>query len=162
MRFVSFLALPVRGSVMLKYLHFVRNSDTLLFLFGYLGECSCGGVDDKTADNDVVGNERMVLHPSHRRPNALFRVAEAVEPLVEVDVPLHFCYLVSTDPFTYQLLHVLTGHLPGAAISVVDEHDLFNAQLIDAHDDRSHDGIVVVEDDTASYLNYLHLTVLDA
>ena len=69
---------------------------------------------------------------------------------------------LSFTEFTYQLLHVLTGHLPGAAISVVDEHDLFNAQLIDAHDDRSHDGIVVVEDDTASYLNYLHLTFLDA
>ena len=55
MRFVSFSALWVRGSVMLKYLHFVRNSDTLLFLFAYLGERSCCGVDDKTADNDVIG-----------------------------------------------------------------------------------------------------------
>ena len=109
---------------MLKYLHFVRNSDTLLFLFAYLGERSCCGVDDKTADNDVIGDERMVLHPSHCSPYTLLSVAKAVEPLAEVDVPIHFCYLVSADPFTYQMLHVLTGHLPGTAISVVDEHDL--------------------------------------
>ena len=60
------------------------------------------------------------------------------------------------------MLHVLAGHLSRAAVGVVDEHDLLNAQLIDAHDDRAHDSIVVVEDDTARHLDHLHLTVLDA
>ena len=61
--------------------------------FYYLGECSCCGVDDKTADNDVARNEWMVLHPSHRRPHALFRVAKTVKPLAEVDMLLYFRYL---------------------------------------------------------------------
>ena len=73
-----------------------------MVLFCYLGECSCGGVDDKTANNDVVGNEWMVLHPSHCRPHALFRVAEAVKPLAEVDMLLHFRYLISGNPLSFK------------------------------------------------------------
>lgn len=122
---------------------------------------SCG-VNDKTADNDVVGNERMVLHPPHCRPHALFRVAETVEPLAEVEVLFHFRYLVSGNPLSNQMLHVLAGHLSGTAIGMVDEHDLLNAQLIDAYDDGPHDSVVVVEDDTACHLNHLHLAILDA
>ena len=64
-----------------------------MVLFFYLGERSSGGVDDKTADNDVIGNERMVLHPSHCRPHALFRVSKTVKPLAEVDMLLYFHYL---------------------------------------------------------------------
>ena len=60
------------------------------------------------------------------------------------------------------MLHVFTGHLARAAVGVVNEHDLLNTQLVDAHDDGAHDSIVVVEDDTARHFDHLHLTILDA
>ena len=59
-------------------------------LFSHLSECSGRGVYDETTDNDIVGYKRMILHPVHRSPDALLRVAKAVEPLTEIDVLFHF------------------------------------------------------------------------
>ena len=68
MRFVSFSALWVRGSVMLKYLHFVHNSDTLLVLFGYLGECSCSeNIGDYRFNNFYTSDYHQYFRISNQK-----------------------------------------------------------------------------------------------
>ena len=68
MRFVSFSALPVRGSVMLKYLHFVHNSDTLLVLFGYLGERSCSeNIGDYRFNNFYTSDYHQYFRISNQK-----------------------------------------------------------------------------------------------
>ena len=45
-------------------------------LFSHLSECSGRGVDDEATDNDFFGYKRMILHPMHRSPYVLLRMAK--------------------------------------------------------------------------------------
>ena len=104
----------------------------------------------------------MVLHTIHCCTNTTLRVSEAFKPLTQVDVFLYFIDMLFGNALPDEFLHVVSMHLASTTVGMMNEHDLLNAKLIYADNDRAHHGVVIIEDDTASDLHHLHFTIFDA
>jgi len=63
----------------------------------HLRQFSRGRIDDKATNDDVLRNERMVLHTIHCFMNTTLRVPEAFKPLTYADMFFYFVDLVFWD-----------------------------------------------------------------
>ena len=122
------------------------------------------GVHDVAADDDVVGNERVVAHQIDGLQYGRPRVVEAVQPPVEVDAAvLHQRdVLLGNAALLHQVQHLGAVHALHAAVGVADDHHLVDAQFVDRHEQAAHRAVEGVGDRAAGVLDDLHVAVAQA
>ena len=126
-----------------------------------LGELTGGGVDDKAADGDVGGDERMLPDGSDSVADRLLGVVETFQPGLEVHVgALKFGF---RDPAAKHFLPEMgETHVACSAGCVGDHHDLGHSKFIDGHNEAPHGGVPWRRDHRTGVLDDLRVAVPQA
>ena len=128
------------------------------------GEQAGVRVHDETAHDEVGRHEGMVAHKVDTLAHGCLRGVETGEPVLEVDAAVrHHVDMIGRDAAAGHLADKFGGvHVLGAAVSVSDDHDFFDAKLVDGYDEAAYHAVERLEHDAAGHLDELDVAVAQA